>query len=86
MIKICNESLLDKIEYLPKKIKLSLEKNKIIEISDNNKTKLPLFINNCLKEKNAQERNGVIGNIKKFKKGSYKIIEFSNDKKFNLIK
>ena len=32
MIKICNESLLDKIEDLPKKIKLSLEKNKIIEI------------------------------------------------------
>ena len=83
----CNESLLKEIEDLPNKIQLSLEKGKKIEINDNNNNKLALFINNCINiENNIQEINKIVEDIKKFKSGSYKIIKFNYDEKFNLIK
>ena len=60
-----NETIIKEAEKLPNKIKLSLEKGKLIEEEDNF-NKLSLFINNCINiENNIKEINIINENIKK---------------------
>ena len=74
----CNEDIIKKSEKLPNKIKISLEKGKIIdkEWSDNNK--LNLLINDCINiENNINYINVINEKIKKIKANNNKMIRFS---------
>ena len=79
-----NEAIIKEAEKLPNKIKLSLEKGKLIEEEDNF-NKLSLFINNCINiENNIKEINIINENIKKYNDSlSIKInfMEEENDEK-----
>ena len=73
------EEKLKEIEKLPNKIKLSLEKEKIIE-KEYNDNKKAFFINNCIKiENNLKEINMVNQNIQKFNKLDKVKIKFSQE-------
>ena len=71
-----NNNILKESEKLPIKIKLSLEKGKIIDELDN-KNNLSLFINNCINiENNIKEINIINGNIKKYNDYNSETITF----------
>ena len=66
---LCNENVIKECEKLPKRIKESLERGKIIEKEwNNNKNKLNELINDCLNiENNIKEINSINENVKKCK-------------------
>ena len=73
----CSEDLIVKNEKLPNKIKISLEKGKIIEPEWNDNNKLNLLINDCINiENNINYYNEITENIKKIKANNNKIIKF----------
>ena len=62
----CNEDLIKKSEKLPNKIKISLERGKLIDKEWNN-NELNSFINDCITiENNIQDINLINNSIKKF--------------------
>ena len=80
----CNEDIIKESEKLPNKIKLSLEKGKIIE-KEWNDNKLNLLINDCINiENNIKAINLINDIIKKCNKDNYIKIEFQPKEEENL--
>ena len=74
----CNEELIKESEKLPNKVKLSLEKGKLINNEWNDNNKLNSIINDCINiENNIKNINLINSNINKLK--------LNNDIKFNFI-
>ena len=79
----CDESILSQCEKLPKRVKLSLEKGKNIELKEG---KLASFINECINiENNIKDINIINENINKYKKGKDMEIKFDYNEQLNLI-
>ena len=73
----CNEDIIKESEKLPNKIKISLEKSKIIE-KEWNDDKLNILINECINvEDNIKAINEINENIKKCKENKNKKIQIS---------
>jgi len=73
-----NESIIKESEKLPNKIKLSLEKGKLMDNEWNDNTKLCSIINNCINiEYNIKNINIINDNIKKCKINNNINIEFN---------
>ena len=63
----CNEDIIKKSDKLPKRIKDSLEKGKLIENEWNDENKLNVAINDCINiENNLKDINTINDNIKKY--------------------
>ena len=78
-----DQKILEKGEELPNKINFSLEKSYSLNIKDENSAS---FINECINiENNVKDINRTIENIKIFKSGSCKIIQFIYDEQLNTI-
>ena len=77
------EDIIKDIEKLPNKIKISLEKGKLIDKEDNKKdNNLSLLINNCIiLENNIKEFNLINENIKKCNNSINLEIEFNQEEK-----
>ena len=73
-----NENIIKESEKLPNKVKLSLEKGKLIDNDLDNNNKLSSFINACIMiEENIKDINKINDNIKKFKINDNNNIEFN---------
>ena len=63
----CNEDIIKKSDKLPKRIKESLEKGKLIENEWNDENKLNVVINDCINiENNLKDINTINDNIQKY--------------------
>ena len=70
--KLFNEDIIKNIEQLPNKIKISLEKGKLINNKWNEDNKLNIIINDCINiEKNIETINKINENIKKYNNNNY---------------
>ena len=80
-----DDNLVKESEKLPKKIKASLEKSKIIDNEWDDKNKLAYMINECIKiEKNIKEINSINNSIQKSKLNNC-IIKFIPEEEINSI-
>jgi len=81
--KLFNEDIIKNAEQLPNKIKISLEKGKLINNKWNEDNKLNIIINDCINiEKNIEYINKINENIKKYnnnKNSSISNIKFDPD-------
>ena len=76
--KFGNEDIIKEGEKLPNKIKLSLEKGKLIDNEWNDDNKLSSIINSCINiEDNIKNINIINNNIKKCKNNNDSNIEFN---------
>ena len=76
-----NEDLFKESEKLPNKIKISLEKGKLIDNEFNDNDKLSSIINDCIHiEKIIKNINIIMNNIKKYHLNSKKKLEFCSEK------
>jgi len=81
----CDENILNQCEKLPNKVKLSLEKGKNIEFTED-KDKLASFINECINiENNIKDINIINENINKCKNENEIEIKFNYDEQLNLL-
>ena len=79
------KNILNQCEKLPNKIKLSLEKGKKIEFTED-KDKLSSFINDCINiENNIKDINIINENINKCKNENEIEIKFNYDEQLNLL-
>ena len=81
-----NEDLIKKVEKLPNKVKISLEKGKIINDEWNDKNKLNLIINNCIEVENSIRDIKIINtNMEKYKQSegnihiNYEIKDYNDE-------
>ena len=73
----CNEEIIKESVKLPNKVKLSLEKGKLIEKEWNDENKLNSIINDCINiENNIKNINLINSNINKLKLDNYNEINF----------
>ena len=76
-----NEDLIKESEKLPNKIKISLEKGKIIDNEFNNNDKLSSTINDCINIENIIKNiNIIMNNIKNYSINSKKKFDFFSEK------
>jgi len=76
----CNEDIIKESEKLPNKIKLSIEKGKLINNEWNDNNKLSSIINDCINiEENIKIINLINDNIKKYKLNKDINIQFNID-------
>ena len=79
----CNENIIKQSEKLPNKIKISLEKGKLIDKEWNN-DKLNSLINDCINvENNIKDIDIINNNINKINLNKNKIIKFSPEEENN---
>ena len=79
-----NEEIIKKSENLPNKIKISLEKGKIINKEWNNDSKLNSLINDCINiENNIKDINNINEIIKNINLNKNKKIKFSTEEEYN---
>ena len=75
-----NENIIKDSEKLPNKIKISLERGKLIEKEWKNNNKLNSLINDCLNiENNINDINNIKNNIKKYQSNNDEIKFSSNE-------
>jgi len=80
----CNEDIIKEGEKLPNKIKMTLEKSKLIDNEWNDNNKLISIINICIKiENNIKDINLINNNINKCKLNKDLKIDFSIDNEFS---
>ena len=88
----CNEDILKESEKLPKKIKLSLEKEEFITKGWNDENKINLIINECIKIENyIKDINIINDSIQKCKSKKNVLLQFSPEENkmndfYNIIK
>jgi len=80
-----NEDILKEVDKLPNRIKISLEKGKIIEKEWDNNNKLNSLINDCINiENNIKNINNINDKIKKCKSNK-KELKFKSDEGISLL-
>jgi len=72
-----NEDIVKQSKKLPEKVKISLEKGKLVENEGNNNNKIYSLVNDCINiEKNIEHINTINENIKKYKLNNKEEIMF----------
>ena len=76
-----NENIINEAEKLPNKIRLSLEKGKLIDKDWNNEDKLSSILNDCINiENNIKSAENINNNLKKYNNShNSKIFFYPND-------